>query len=108
MTKAPTLGGLDACVVDSLAERQQWYNEIPAAIRSFHDFGCVYGDVKPPNVLIDENRRPWLIDFEGGYTEDCVDKDLENTVEGDLQGLEKLRKWLGLGNETKDETQTPA
>jgi hypothetical protein len=105
ITKVPTIGGLDACVADSLAERQQWYNEISDAIRSFHDVGCVYGDVKAPKVLIDEDHRLWLIDFEGSHTEDCVDKDLENTVEGDLQGLERLRRWLGLEDETKNKPQ---
>ncbi|KAL3451743.1 hypothetical protein BJX65DRAFT_304328 [Aspergillus insuetus] len=108
MPKVLIIGGLDACVGDSLAERQQWHNEISATIRNFHDVGCVYGDVKVSNALIDEDRRPWLIDFEGGHTGDCVDKDLENTVEGDLQGFERLREWLALGGETKDEPQTPA
>ncbi|KAJ0424009.1 hypothetical protein BJY00DRAFT_309819 [Aspergillus carlsbadensis] len=108
MTKVPAIGNLHTCIGDSRAERQQWYDEVSAAIRGFHEVGCAYGDVKAGNVLIDEDRRPWLIDFEGGTTEGYVDLELKNTIEGDLQGLEVLRKWLDLEDEAKDEPQPPA
>jgi hypothetical protein len=52
--------------------------------------------VKPGNVLIDDDRQAWLIYFEGGRTLGCVDQELLDTVEGDLQGLETLREFLGL------------
>jgi tRNA A-37 threonylcarbamoyl transferase component Bud32 len=78
------------------AERQQWFDEIFAAFDGFHRYGFAYGDVKPANILIDDDRQAWLIDFEGGVTQGWVDEDLLDTVEGDLQGLGRLREFLGL------------
>jgi serine/threonine protein kinase len=90
-----------------MVERRQWYNQVSTAIRQFHAHNWAYGDTKPENILIDENRRAWLIDFEGGYTPGWVDPKLKNTVEGDLQGLDRLREFLGLEYEAKDEAQAP-
>jgi hypothetical protein len=77
-------------------ERRKWFDEISAAFEGFHRYNFAYGDVKPANVLIDNDRQAWLIDFEGGLTPGWVDKNLLDTVEGDLQGLERLREFLGL------------
>ncbi|KAL2850063.1 hypothetical protein BJX68DRAFT_266856 [Aspergillus pseudodeflectus] len=116
MTVVPascSLSGLNATpppLEASPAERKQWFDEVSAMICSFHgdEYQDAYGDVKPDNILIDDARQPWLIDFEGGRTTGWVDEELVNTIEGDLQGPERLRKWLGLEVETKNEPQPPA
>lgn len=36
----------------------------------------------------------YLIDFRDSYTKGWVDKELANTVEGDLQGLQRLSEFL--------------
>jgi hypothetical protein len=35
-----------------------------------------------------------LIDFGGGYTNGWVDKEMSNSMEGDLQGLEQIVQYL--------------
>jgi hypothetical protein len=92
------------------AERKPWFDEISAMIRSFHgdEYQDAYGDVKPDNILINDARQPWLIYLGGGHTTGWVDEELVNTIEGDLQGSERLRKWLGLEVEPKNEPQPPA
>ncbi|KAK5992439.1 hypothetical protein PT974_05843 [Cladobotryum mycophilum] len=63
-----------------------------------HASQLIWGDGKPANIIIDERGDDaWLIDFGGGYTNGWVDRDLENTVEGDKQAVENIRKCLDVG-----------
>lgn len=77
--------------------RQRWAKQVMEAVKQLHNAGLVWGDVKPDNVLIDANNDAWLIDFGGGYTEGWVEKDLADTIEGDLQGLSKILEYLCVG-----------
>lgn len=79
-----------------LALKQAWFRDISHAVHAFHAHNLVWGDVKPENVLIDRNQKAWLIDFGGGWTPGWVDEELENTKQGDLQGLRKIQEFLGL------------
>lgn len=54
----------------------------------------VWGDAKAANVLADINGDVYLIDFGGGYGENWVEKDLSNSIDGDLQGLENIKQYL--------------
>lgn len=91
---------------DSL--KQKWVKQIKETLAQLHDAGLVWGDAKPENVLITEgdggvddivNGDAWLIDFGGGYTQGFVDKEIAGTVEGDLQGLENIIKYVFEGRE---------
>lgn len=44
--------------------------------------------------MIDLNNDAWLIDFGGGWSEGWVDENLQNTVEGDQQGLKRILEFL--------------
>ncbi|TVY90071.1 hypothetical protein LAWI1_G008439 [Lachnellula willkommii] len=46
-----------------------------------------------------ENKDAWLVDFGGGYTQGFVDKEIAGTVEGDLQGLDNIIKYVFEGQE---------
>jgi Lipopolysaccharide kinase (Kdo/WaaP) family len=74
--------------------RQKWLTQITRSIERLHTCGAVWGDVKPGNVLIDTQDDAYLIDFGGGYTRGWVEKELANTAEGDLQGLQRISKFL--------------
>ncbi|KAH8724866.1 hypothetical protein GQ44DRAFT_617233 [Phaeosphaeriaceae sp. PMI808] len=74
--------------------RQQWANQITHILKSLHEVGIIWGDVKPDNVLIDVNKDAWIIDFGGGYTEGWVERKIAGTVQGDLQGLAKILEYL--------------
>ncbi|OJD13559.1 hypothetical protein AJ78_05995 [Emergomyces pasteurianus Ep9510] len=42
----------------------------------------------------DPNGDAYLIDFGGGYTRDWVEKEMVNSIDGDLQGLENIKRHL--------------
>lgn len=63
-----------------------------------HKANIIWGDVKAANVLIDVNENAWLIDFGGGYTRGWVEKNHMETIEGDLEGLSKIKDLLYQGN----------
>ena len=73
-----------------LTLREKWAAQIRNAVTGLRTLGIVWGDVKPENVLIDTNDNAIVIDLEGGTTRGWVDRDVSGTVEGDLQGLEKM------------------
>lgn len=74
--------------------RQKWLGQITRSLESLHAHGVIWGDAKPHNVLIDVQNDAYLTDFGGGYTDGWVDKELANTVEGDLQGLQRISEFL--------------
>ncbi|RAH67342.1 uncharacterized protein BO66DRAFT_458265 [Aspergillus aculeatinus CBS 121060] len=83
----------------ALAERRKWFDQLHEMVSSLHQGGCIWGDVKPDNVLIDHNRDVWLVDFENGLTPGWVPIELMGTKAGDLEGLSNVRrKFLQLPN----------
>ena len=75
-------------------QRQKWFSQIEDTARQLHENGIVWGDVKPDNVLIDEEDNAWILDFGGGYNSEFVDEDVIETIEGDVQGISRIKKWL--------------
>lgn len=75
-------------------DRLRWSMQIQNCVNSLHEAGVVWGDVKPENVLVDMKGDAWIIDFGGSYTEGWVDEDKQETVEGDLQGVQRIGDWL--------------
>lgn len=75
-------------------DRSRWARQIRETVERLHELGIPWGDVKPDNVLVDEKNRPWLIDFDGSYTPGWVDEENRETVQGDLQGLQRIENWL--------------
>jgi serine/threonine protein kinase len=75
-------------------QRQKWFSQIEETVRQLHENGIVWGDIKPNNVLIDKEDNAWVVDFGGGYNAGFVDEDVIETVEGDVQGVSRIKKWL--------------
>lgn len=88
-------------------ERDRWIKQIEEGVQFLHQNGIVWGDAKPENVLIDKERNAWLIDFGGSWTQGWVDRQLNETMEGDLQGLERIRNHLNGVEEELDDCPTP-
>ncbi|KAH6714133.1 kinase-like domain-containing protein [Leptodontidium sp. MPI-SDFR-AT-0119] len=84
----------DAMLDASVAERRRWMDQIDETVERLHKYGIVWGDVKPDNVMIGPSGDAILIDFGGGCTLEYVEMELQETKEGDLQGLKKLRSRL--------------
>ncbi|TVY20808.1 hypothetical protein LARI1_G001787 [Lachnellula arida] len=84
----------DAMLNASVAERRRWMDQIDETVKRLHKHGIVWGDVKPDNVMIGPSGDAIIIDFGGGCTLQYVDMELQETKEGDLQDLKKLRSRL--------------
>ncbi|EFQ98638.1 protein kinase subdomain-containing protein [Nannizzia gypsea CBS 118893] len=76
------------------AQRQRWANQLTTTLHHLHNAGIIWGDAKPANVLVDSNDDLWIIDFGGGYTRGWVEKDKAGTIEGDNDGLMKIKDCL--------------
>lgn len=74
--------------------RDKWISQIRQTIDKMHSAGIIWGDVKPDNILVDNNDLLWFIDFGGSYTRGWVDEDKAETVEGDRQGMERIIRFL--------------
>lgn len=79
----------------STSQRRIWRRRIEDTIAILHKHGIVWGDVKPENILVHDDHVS-IIDFGGGWTDGWVDEQLMETVEGDLQGLQRLVQFLDL------------
>ncbi|KAI5866347.1 hypothetical protein GGS23DRAFT_556699 [Durotheca rogersii] len=74
--------------------KRRWASQIDTALAELHKAGIVWGDVKAENVLIDQDDNAWITDFGGGYTRGWVSEKTAGTVEGDLEGMAKLRQYI--------------
>jgi serine/threonine protein kinase len=82
--------------------KRRWYRTVVHTVKTLHSTNIIWGDVKADNVLIDHQQNAWLIDFGGGVTAGWVDPELEGTKKGDLQGLQRLREFLGLDSGSRN------
>lgn len=71
-------------------QRKLWAAQIGGTLEKLHGQGIIWGDAKADNILIDAQNNAWMIDFGGSYTVGWVDEDKAGTVEGDMQGFEKI------------------
>lgn len=77
------------------SQKAQWKKQISDAVRLLHERDMVWGDVKPDNVMIhSESKRAILVDFGGSYSEGWVDEELNETKEGDLQGVRRIMQFI--------------
>ncbi|KAH6840908.1 hypothetical protein B0I37DRAFT_385496 [Chaetomium sp. MPI-CAGE-AT-0009] len=84
---------------DALKDR--WAQQIQDTIAGLHQAGITWGDAKPNNILIDVHGDAWIIDFGGGRTEGWIDSGKAGTVDGDLQALERILKFIASGDDDR-------
>jgi serine/threonine protein kinase len=91
----------DAITLDCLAYSQftkekcnLWISQIRSAVNYLHCNSLVWGDAKPANILKHQNEDLVLVDFGGGSTEEGVDRKNVNTLEGDIQALDRIEQYL--------------
>lgn len=63
-------------------------------MKKLHKIWIVWGDVKPDNVLVNAEDDAVVIDFGGGFAPKWVDQALENTKDGDDQGVSRIKNNL--------------
>lgn len=70
------------------SQKERRKRDISDAVSFLHKIGVIWGDAKADNIKIEKRSgRLVLLDFGGGFTEGWIDKELSETVEGDLQGV---------------------
>jgi tRNA A-37 threonylcarbamoyl transferase component Bud32 len=84
------------------ALKVRWAKQIQHTVAALHQAGITWGDAKPDNILIDVHGDAWITDFGGGRTEGWVDADKAGTVNGDLQALERILKFIVSGGDDWD------
>jgi len=89
-----TLSGVDGHDPKFSGLRQKWVDQISQTLENLHTHDIIWGDAKAANVLIDVHEDAYVIDFGGGYTIGWVEKEKSNSADGDLQGLENIRRYL--------------
>ncbi|KAF2843155.1 hypothetical protein M501DRAFT_1053923 [Patellaria atrata CBS 101060] len=92
-TKYPSLKIRTPAMVP-LEQRKIWFAELERIADAVHEQGLVWGDIKPPNVLIDKCYKIWGIDFGGLWPHGFVEEELAETLVGDFQGLGRIREFL--------------
>lgn len=75
-------------------KREAWSRKSQEYVDTLHEHGIVWGDAKADNFMVDAEDELWIIDFGGSYTEGWVDPELADTLEGDEQGLVRVREAL--------------
>lgn len=89
---------LDSRVVGgaSMETRTRWMNQVEATVRRLHETSIVWGDAKADNVMVNQDGNAVVVDFGGGYTPEYIRPDLQQTVQGDLIGLDHMRDVMGV------------
>lgn len=77
--------------------RKKWAGQITETIRFLHSIGVVWGDAKPSNVIVNLQNDAYLVDFGGGWSDGWVDENLQETVQGDEQGVGRILTLLDGG-----------
>ncbi|EQK98025.1 hypothetical protein G6O67_006396 [Ophiocordyceps sinensis] len=80
----------------SMETKKKWVRQVESTLKRLHEVDIIWGDVKADNVMINKNGDAVLIDFGGGYTPAYIKQELQQTVQGDLIGLDHIKVALGL------------
>lgn len=75
-------------------DKERWADQIQETLGALHERGAVWGALKPENVMVGNSGDAIVVDFGGGFSPGYVDPGLAGMVEGDLQGLRRLRAEL--------------
>jgi hypothetical protein len=78
----------------SKAQREDWASQAKHIIERLHGMEVIWGNVCPRNLLLDVEGNLWVVGFSGARTSGFISPELMGLVEGDLMGLEMIRKYL--------------
>ncbi len=89
----------------SMATRLKWFRQVQATVGRLHELGVVWGDVKPDNVMINGQGDAVIVDFGGGYTPEYIEPELQQTLQGDLMGLDHMADVMGIRHKSTSNSQ---
>ncbi len=64
----------------SMEQSLAWATDMADALQHAHEKGLVHRDVKPSNILIEKNDRPWLTDFGLAIRDDDIDRQADRKM----------------------------
>ncbi|CAM1507521.1 Fc.00g071620.m01.CDS01 [Cosmosporella sp. VM-42] len=77
-----------------LALREKWSQQIKDTVAKLHQLGVIWGNINSDNVLIDKDGNAVVINLEDGTAEGWVDRDNHGSLQGDIQGLERMMDFI--------------
>ena len=63
--RIPGAQALSTRLISAALDEQCW-RALGTCIRRFHDAGLCHADLNAGNLLLDQDDRPWLVDFDRG------------------------------------------
>lgn len=91
---ATSLFSLHDELQSTLATRQMWVQQLQDSVAGLHAIGMVWDGVDKDNVFVDRHMDLWIGGVGRGSQPDLVDMSSEYTMADDLQGVERLSKWI--------------
>ena len=88
------------------ARRQKWARQLRDSLRIMHAEGIYWGDVKPDNLVIDEDDDIWILDMGGSCTKRWVSEHLKDSIVGDREGYARICQYLELQPISVDDSVT--
>ena len=73
--------------------RRKWDQQVSTTLAYLHEAGVIRGNAKTENVLVDTDDNAWIVDG-GESTRDWVGRDRMETIEGDQEGLSRIKGLL--------------
>lgn len=79
----------------AMNRRKSWALQVQETVQKLHEIGVAWGDGKASNVLIHKDTDDvWVVDFDGGWSDDWMEEELARTVERDEGAVEKIFQFL--------------
>ena len=97
----PNTQSLSALLTDKIIQTSTW-REIGSVIKRFHNNNCNHADLNAHNILIDEDYRIFLIDFDKSKIENNAGAWKKKNIRRLKRSFEKLKKNRDIFNYNKE------
>ncbi|CEJ95227.1 hypothetical protein VHEMI10721 [[Torrubiella] hemipterigena] len=84
----------EAAFEASKIDRLRWISQVEETVHRLHAYGIVWGDAQLKNVMVNLAGDAIVVDYGGGFAPEYLNPDLQNTKEGDLIALGKMKAEL--------------
>lgn len=93
LQRIPNVQTLDHLLAKEVASEDIW-KSVGACIRRFHDQGVFHADLNANNILLDEQQRVYLIDFDKSEIRKEKQQEVAQKAQWKLDNLQRLKRSL--------------